>query len=49
MLFIMRTLQSTVVHYRELYYENDYYRYKKLLDLAATQKTEPLKQKVQLH
>lgn len=31
----MRALNSTVLHYKELYYENDYYRYKKLLDVQA--------------
>ncbi len=35
LLYMVRALQATVIFYRELYYENDYYRYKKLFELAA--------------
>jgi len=31
----VRALNATVLHYKELYYENDYYRYKRLLDVQA--------------
>jgi hypothetical protein len=31
--FIAKALNSTVLHYKALYYENDYYRFKKLLDV----------------
>ena len=30
--YITKALQATVLHYKELYLENDYYRYKKILD-----------------
>jgi hypothetical protein len=31
--FIIKSLNATVLHYKEQYYENDYYRYKKLVDV----------------
>ena len=35
MRYIVQVLQDTAVHYRGLYYENDFYRHKRLLDVAA--------------
>lgn len=32
-LFIAKALNATVIHYKQMYYENDYYRFKKLLDV----------------
>jgi hypothetical protein len=40
LLFIVKALQATVLHYKEIYFENDYYRYKKLLELSATASSE---------
>ena len=31
--FVVKSLNATVLHYKEQYYENDYYRYKKLVDV----------------
>jgi len=31
--FIAKALNSTVLYYKQLYFENDYYRFKKLLDV----------------
>ena len=31
--FVVKSLNATVIQYKEQYYENDYYRYKKLLDV----------------
>jgi hypothetical protein len=44
LLFIVKALQATVLHYKEIYYENDYYRYKKLLELSATASSETKRQ-----
>ena len=44
MLFLMKALQATVLHYKELYYENDYYRYKKLFELQGTTTSESKRQ-----
>ena len=30
LLYYVRALQATVIHYKEIYYENDYYRQRKL-------------------
>lgn len=32
-LFIAKALNATVLYYKTLYFENDYYRFKKLLDV----------------
>jgi hypothetical protein len=44
LLFIVKALQATVLHYKEIYFENDYYRYKKLLELSATASSENKRQ-----
>ena len=31
--YLCKALNQTVIHYKQLYYENDYYRFKKLLDV----------------
>jgi len=35
---ICKALNNTVVHYKALYYENDYYRLKKLMDVREESK-----------
>lgn len=35
MLICIRALQQTILHYKELYYENDYYRFNTLLKAAG--------------
>lgn len=49
-IYIVRALNATVLHYKELYYENDYYRYKKLLDVQEefTEKEQKQKNKAML-
>lgn len=52
-LFIAKALNATVIHYKQMYYENDYYRFKKLLDVQQAPEGEPpmddkAKQKAQL-
>ena len=32
--YLVQVLQDTVVHYKALYFENDFYRHKRLLDLS---------------
>ena len=45
----MKSLQATVLYYKDLYYENDYYRYKKLFELGSEAKTESKRQTLQLN
>jgi hypothetical protein len=33
LVYIAKALNSTVIYYKQFYYENDYYRFKKLLDV----------------
>jgi hypothetical protein len=52
-LFIAKALNATVLYYKTLYFENDYYRFKKLLDVQQASEGEPqmddkTKQKAQL-
>ena len=51
--YIAKALNATVLYYKQLYYENDYYRFKKLLDVQQAPDGEPpmdekAKQKAQL-
>lgn len=46
MLYIVRAVQNTVMHYKNIYFENDNYRLKRLLDMQSIEKTETAKQKV---
>ena len=46
MLYIIRALQNTVVHYKNIYFESDNYRLKRLLDMQNIEKTETAKMKV---
>jgi hypothetical protein len=39
--FIAKALNATVLHYKVMYYENDYYRFKKLLDVCVSPEGEP--------
>ena len=41
----MRALNQTIIHYKTLYFENDFYRLKRLLDVANVEKTEAAKNK----
>lgn len=45
MCFVVRALNETVLYYKFLYYENDFYRLKRLLDMSNIEKTAALKQK----
>lgn len=38
---IAKALNATVLYYKQLYYENDYYRFKKLLDVQQAPEGEP--------
>jgi hypothetical protein len=38
---IAKALNQTVLHYKSLYFENDYYRFKKLLDVQQSPAGEP--------
>lgn len=40
-MYIAKALNATVLYYKQLYYENDYYRFKKLLDVQSTPEGEP--------
>ena len=46
--YLVRALNETVCHYKILYYENDFYRLKRLLDMAKIEKTEAAKMKTVL-
>ena len=53
LVYIAKALNSTVIYYKQFYYENDYYRFKKLLDVQnAADGEQPMddkaKQKAQL-
>ena len=37
--YLVRALNETVAHYKILYFENDFYRQKRLLDMANIEKT----------
>jgi hypothetical protein len=39
--YIARALNSTVKYYKQFYFENDYYRFKKLLDVQQSAEGEP--------
>jgi hypothetical protein len=41
----VRALNQTVLHYKTLYFENDFYRLKRLLDMTNIEKTEAAKMK----
>ena len=43
--YLVRALNETVCYYKILYYENDFYRMKRLLDMANIEKTPALKMK----
>lgn len=45
MCYLVKALNDTVLYYKILYYENDFYRLKRLLDMAAVEKTQTLKMK----
>ena len=40
-LYIAKALNSTVIYYKQYYFENDYYRFKKLLDVQIAPDGEP--------
>jgi len=39
--YIAKALNSTVLYYKQYYFENDYYRFKKLLDVQTAPDGEP--------
>ena len=43
--FLVRALNETVLHYKTLYFENDFYRLKRLLDMENIEKTQSAKNK----
>ena len=43
--FLVRALNETVLHYKTLYFENDFYRLKRLLDMENIEKTKHDKNK----
>jgi hypothetical protein len=40
-LYIAKALNATVIYYKQYYFENDYYRFKKLLDVQTAPEGDP--------
>ena len=45
MLYIVRALQETIIHYKYQYLEDDFYRMKKVVDVVGVYKTPKEKRK----